>query len=136
MYKCITVAIDIAQLEKGERLLAKAATLLDEEGRIVIVNVVEEVPGYLTIDIPMDLMGQARADANAKLAALRDRLAVDATVEIRQGGPAHEILASAEANKADLIMLASHVPDFSNYFIGATADRIVRHAKCSVLVDR
>ncbi len=46
------------------------------------------------------------------------------------------ILAAAEAHGADLIILASHIPDFSNYFIGATADRVVRHAKCSVLVDR
>ena len=37
---------------------------------------------------------------------------------------------------ADLILIASHVPDFGNYFIGATADRVVRHSKCSVLVDR
>jgi nucleotide-binding universal stress UspA family protein len=33
-------------------------------------------------------------------------------------------------------MIASHIPDIYNYFIGATADRVVRHAKCSVLVDR
>lgn len=136
MYRSIVVAIDIAQMEKGERILEKAATLLDTDGKITIVNVVEEVPGYLTIDIPTDLMGQARTDANARIGALRDKLGFDASIEIRQGGPAHEILASAEANHADLIVLASHVPDFSNYFIGATADRIVRHAKCSVLVDR
>lgn len=41
-----------------------------------------------------------------------------------------------QRHKADLIIIASHTPDFSNYFIGATADRVVRHAKCSVLVDR
>lgn len=136
MYRSIVIAVDIAQMEKGERILEKAATLLDAGGKMTIVNVVEEVPGYLTIDIPTDLMGQARTDANARLGALREKLGLDAAIEIRQGGPAHEILASAEANKADLIVLASHVPDFSNYFIGATADRIVRHAKCSVLVDR
>ncbi len=136
MYQCIVVAVDIAQLEKAERILKKAASLIDPAGRLIIVNVVEEVPGYLAIDIPTDLMGQARLDAKAKLSGLRDTLGLDAVIEIRQGGPAHEILAAAEANKADLIVLASHVPDFSNYFIGATADRVVRHAKCSVLVDR
>ena len=26
--------------------------------------------------------------------------------------------------------------DFSNYFIGSTADRVVRHATCALLVDR
>jgi universal stress protein F len=136
MYSSIIVAIDVAQLGKAERLAAKAAMLVDAGGKITLVNVVEEVPGYLTIDIPTDLMGQARADGQAKLGALRDKLGLDAQIEIRQGAPAHEILAAASANKADLIMLASHVPDFSNYLIGATADRVVRHAKCSVLVER
>jgi universal stress protein F len=136
MYRSIIVAIDVAQLEKAERLAAKAAMLVDAGGKITLVNVVEEVPGYLTIDIPTDLMGQARADGQAKLGALRDKLGLDAQIEMRQGAPAHEILAAASANQADLIMLASHVPDFSNYLIGATADRVVRHAKCSVLVER
>jgi len=136
MYTSIIVAIDVAQLEKAERLAAKAGALIRAGGKITLVNVVEEVPGYLTIDIPTDLMGQARSDGQAKLGALRDKLGLDAQIEMRQGAPAHEILASASANQADLIMLASHVPDFSNYLIGATADRVVRHAKCSVLVER
>ncbi|MBP2547569.1 nucleotide-binding universal stress UspA family protein [Neorhizobium galegae] len=136
MYQSILIAVDVAQLEKAERLIVKAATLVDAGGKITLVNVVEEVPGYLSIDIPADLMGQARADGQAKLTALRDKFGLKAQVEIRQGAPAHEILAAAAANDADLIMLASHVPDFSNYLIGATADRVVRHARCSVLVER
>jgi nucleotide-binding universal stress UspA family protein len=136
MYKSIVVAVDIGQLERAERILQKAATLLDPAGRITLVNVVEEVPGYLTIDIPTDIMGQARTDSLEKLGALKAKVGADAGIEIRQGAPAHEILAAATANQADLIVIASHVPDFSNYLIGATADRVVRHAKCSVLVDR
>lgn len=136
MYKSIIIAIDIGQLERAERLLQKGLSLVDTGGRITLVNVVEELPGYLTIDIPTDIMGEARTDSLARLIALKDKAGADAAVEIRQGAPAHEILAAATAHQADLIMLASHVPDFSNYFIGATADRVVRHAKCSVLVDR
>lgn len=136
MYKSIVVAVDIAQLDKGEHILQKAVTLLDQGGRITLVNVVEELPTYLAIDIPTDLMGAARKDSNEKLQELRDRVAVSATVDVRIGAPAHEILAAAQAYGADLIVLASHKPDFSNYLIGATADRVVRHAKCSVLVDR
>jgi nucleotide-binding universal stress UspA family protein len=136
MYRSIVVAVDIGQLERAERLVQKALSLLDRGGRLTLVNVVEEVPGYLTIDIPTDIMGQARADSLEKLGAMKDRLGADAAIDIRQGAPAHEILACATANNADLVMLASHIPDFSNYLIGATADRVVRHAKCSVLVDR
>lgn len=136
MYKSIVVAIDTAQMERGEQILEKAISLLNADGTLTLVNVVEELPTYLAIDVPTDLMGAARKDANDKLQQLRDRAGIAATVDVRAGAPAHEILAAAQIYGADLIVLASHKPDFSNYLIGATADRVVRHAKCSVLVDR
>lgn len=136
MYSSILVAVDVAQIDRAESILLKAASLVDPQGRITLINVIEEVPGYLTIEIPDDLMSTARADSELRLRSLRDRLGINAGIEIRNGSPAREILTSAEANSADLIIIASHKPDLSNYFIGATADRVVRHAKCSVLVDR
>ncbi len=36
----------------------------------------------------------------------------------------------------DLIVLASHRPDLSDYFVGLNAVRIERLANCSVLVAR
>ena len=57
-------------------------------------------------------------------------------IEISQSAKKREILDVASSEQADLILIASHRPDFTNYLIGATADRIVRHATCSVLVDR
>jgi nucleotide-binding universal stress UspA family protein len=46
------------------------------------------------------------------------------------------ILDVAEQEKADLIVLASHRPDLRDLLIGENAERIVRHARCSVLVVR
>ena len=136
MYHSIIVAVDVSQIDRAENILLKASVLAGPEGRITLVNVIEEVPGYLTIEIPEDLMTTARADSETRLRSLRDRVGVNAGIEIRNGSPARELLTAAEANNADLIIIASHKPDLSNYFIGATADRVVRHAKCSVLVDR
>jgi nucleotide-binding universal stress UspA family protein len=136
MYKKIIVAVDIAQVEKAERVLTKAADLRGRDGTIVLVNVVEELPAYVVSDLSVDMTVQARKDAEDQLLALRDKTGVTADIEIRQGAPAREILAAADRLQADLIIVASHVPDFSNYVIGATADRVVRHAKCSVLIDR
>jgi nucleotide-binding universal stress UspA family protein len=136
MYKKIIVAVDIAQVEKAARVLTKAADLRGRDGAIVLVNVVEELPAYVVSDLSVDMTVQARKDAEDQLLALRDKTGVAADIEIRQGAPAREILAAADRLQADLIIVASHVPDFSNYVIGATADRVVRHAKCSVLIDR
>ena len=136
MYRKIIVAVEIGALANGEMTFRKAASLLDSGGEIILLNVVEDIPTYLGVDIPVDLVENAAKDAEEKLQGLIVSTGIPARVEISHGRPASGILASAEANTADLIILSSHMPDFSNYFIGATADRVVRHAKCSVLVDR
>ncbi|MCX8998500.1 universal stress protein [Rhizobiaceae bacterium BDR2-2] len=136
MFKKIIVPVDVGALEKGEKILAKATSLLDPGGEVVLLNVLEDMPGYLAIDLPVDLMENALNENKAKLVQIKEKVGVPAKVEIRSGAAAREILTSAEENGADLIIVASHTPDISNYFIGATADRVVRHAKCSVLVDR
>ncbi|MBW6421190.1 universal stress protein [Rhizobium sp. XQZ8] len=136
MYRKIIVAVDIAQLDKGERILRRAATLLSDGGIILLINVVEDLPGYLVSDLSVEMTVKARQEAEEMLIALKAKAAVPANIEICQGSPAREILGVAQEEQADLIMIASHVPDLSNYFIGATADRIVRHATCSVLIDR
>jgi universal stress protein F len=136
MYKKIVVPVDMGQLDKGDKILAKAMALLDTSGEILLVNIVETVPSYLTIDLPVDFVDVSVKDAEAKLAELDARLSAGARKVVRAGSPAREILNLAETEGADLIIIASHRPDFTNYLIGATADRVVRHAKCSVLVDR
>ncbi|RYH05725.1 MAG: universal stress protein, partial [Alphaproteobacteria bacterium] len=130
MYKKIVVPVDMGQLDKGEKILAKAQALLDAGGEILLVNVVETVPSYITIDLPIDFIDVSVKDADIKLAELDAKLAAGARKIVRTGSPAREIMDLAATEGADLIIIASHRPDFSNYLIGATADRVVRHAKC------
>ena len=136
MFTKIIVPVDISTLDKGADIFRKAASLLDEGGKIILLHVVEEVPSYLAIDVPADLIENAADEAQDKLVKLRDDTGIDAEIELRSGPPAREILACAKEQGADLIIIASHRPDFSNYLLGSTADRVVRHAVCSVLVRR
>ncbi|MDR6104600.1 universal stress protein F [Agrobacterium larrymoorei] len=136
MYGKILVPVDLSNASKAERAVKKAEALLDQGGQIVLMNVVEDLPGYLAIDVPMDIIENAVKDAKSQLAVLKEKSPHIASTEIRSGAPAREILALAEEIGVDLIIVSSHTPDFTNYFIGSTADRVVRHAKCSVLVDR
>ncbi len=136
MYKKIIVPVDLSQEQKGRKIIEKATALLDEGGEVVLLNVVEEVPGYLAIDLPGDVIDKTRTSATETLKKLRDELCPNGRIEVRVGAPARNILACATDNKADLIIVASHTPDISNYLLGSTADRVVRHAKISVLVDR
>jgi universal stress protein F len=136
MYRKIIVPVEMGQLEKGERILAKATTLLDAGGEIVLTNVVESVPAYVTIELPMDFINQSVTEAETKLAAMNTRHGGGGRVKVVIGSPAREILQLAEEEHADLIIIGSHRPGLANYLIGSTADRVVRHATCSVLVDR
>ncbi|MGA1801074.1 universal stress protein [Rhizobium sp. HT1-10] len=136
MYRKIIVAIDMAALEKAEPALRRAASLLETGGEIIVLNVVEDLTAALIIDLPQDYVAEAIDDARGKLKELCERLEIAAVIEIRAGSPAATILKTAAEAAADLIIVSSHVPDLSNYFLGATADRVVRHAKCSVLVER
>ena len=47
-----------------------------------------------------------------------------------------EILGVAEGAEADLAVIGSHRPATKDYMLGTNAARVVRHARCSVLVAR
>ena len=73
----------------------------------------------------------------------RDRLqAIAATsdlnmeVEVRMGHSHKTILEVADENGVDLIIIGSHQPGMEDFILGSTAAKVVRHAKCSVLVIR
>ena len=136
MYRKIVVPVEMGQLDKGEKILRKAMALLDEGGSLVLLNVAENIPGSLTIDLPANFIEQTVADSEERLKALAQSVGAPAEIMVRVGSPAREIMAVADEVGADLVIIASHRPNFSNYLLGSTADRVVRHATCSVLVDR
>lgn len=138
MYRKIIVAIALGGIEKGEKILRKAASLLDDGGEIIALNVIEDVPSYVAIELPANMVEDVMKDSREQLQALLAAAGVAATVEIGNGPPAKAIISAAESHGADLIIVASHVPDFSNYFIGATADRVcaMPNARCWLTVRR
>lgn len=140
MYNHIIVAVDLAHGEAGKSLLEKAVALADAGGTVRLVHVLEDVPSYIAAELPRDLNDRRNAEAKVELKLLAESVGAGSGVafeaEIRNGAAAGQILQSAEDNGADLIMIASHRPGLSDYFIGSTAARVVRHAQCSVLISR
>ena len=138
MYSNIVVAVDLNHGEAGKALLERAAKLVDPAGTIHILHVLEDVPSYILAELPRDLTERRMADARVELKLLAETAAGGATVEVetRHGAPAAQIIEAADDHGADLIMIASHRPGLSDYFIGSTAARVVRHAPCSVMVLR
>ncbi|MDD7970301.1 universal stress protein [Roseinatronobacter alkalisoli] len=138
MYSTIVIAAALFNEGATTRAaLEKARKLLSPGGKITLVHVIDEVPGYVAAAIPQSHISARRKDVQDQLAAIAAEFS-DIPVEpvIRQGQPSASILGCAQEAGADLIMIASHKPGLSDYFIGSTAARIVRHAQVSVLVTR
>lgn len=136
MYATILVAVDVGHGDLGAELLHRAADLLDEGGTVQLVYVIEDIPAYVMAELPADTIEKRREEAREHLAAIATAAGVEARIDLRSGHAANGILDAARDVGADLIMIASHRPDFRDYFIGSTAARVVRHAPCSVLISR
>jgi len=136
MYQTIVVPIDIAQLSRAPQMLEAARMLLSEGGKIACLNVVQDIPGYVEMAISSDLTPRLSSQAEEQIRTVLSENGIEASVEVRSGHPSQTILAFAEEISADLVVVGSHQPGLEDFFLGSTASRVVRHAKCHVLVQR
>lgn len=139
--KTILVPTDFST-ESRKALRYAAAFAESFSGQLILITVVEP-PTYADVDgFPLVLdFERIKARAEAKLESFWQSEGVDPDlvkrVVIRSGQPFNEIVEEANAQKADLIVIATHgYTGLKHTFLGSTAERVVRHAKCPVLVVR
>ncbi|WP_413720385.1 universal stress protein [Silicimonas sp. MF1-12-2] len=136
MYKNILVAIDPSHGPDQETALHVATQLADDPmSQITAITVLEPIPASVISEVPNDIAERAGALA---LADLRNVVGARSEVKtvLRHGKAGPTIVDYASENGIDCIVLASHKPGLSDYFLGSTASRVVRHAPCSVHVIR
>jgi universal stress protein F len=138
MYSSILRAVDLDEPSSWENA-APAALALSRcfAARLTLTYV---VPGsVLSLQAQWSELGvrQILDSARTRLARLADRCTegVGETC-VTSGSVYGGVLEAAEQCGADLIVLASHRPEMKDYLIGANASRVVRHARCSVMVVR
>ncbi len=136
MYKTILVPIDLAHPEKGKPMIKLARRLGREDARIMLINVIEDVPAFVSSQLPVGLTEKIHKTAGEELKAIANAAGIKPDYEVGAGRANNAILDIAEQQGADLIIIGSHKPGFQDYLLGSTAARVVRHAKCSVLVSR
>jgi nucleotide-binding universal stress UspA family protein len=77
------------------------------------------------------------ATERLQLAGRRVRNLCDLSERVETGSAWRAILRVAEETDADLIVLGAHAPGVvGRFFFGSTANQVVRHAPCPVLVVR
>lgn len=136
MYDTILVPIELSHKHSGVNAIKIAKNLTKDGGEIILLNVMADIPAYVEVVIPKDLLNESKERVLAELTKIAKDEGIDSNVELRSGHAADSILRVADSHNVDLIIIASHQPGLSDYFLGSTAARVVRHARCPVLVDR
>jgi len=136
MYKTILVPIDMAHVAEGKAIIDIAAKNAAEDTKIILLNVVEDIPTWAAVEIPKDIIDKSLESTQTNLRAIATASGIKMDVEVRTGHSYNTILDVAKEKRVDLIIVASHRPGLQTYFLGSTAAKVVRHADCSVLVVR
>lgn len=130
------IPIDTAHLKEGNNIIKLARAQGDKDTRFVLINVVEDIPGWVTAQLPSNVIDKSKQYAHDQLKTLAKGIKNKVDIDVRIGSAYRSILEAAEDMEVDLIIIASHKPGVQDYFLGSTAAKVVRHARCSVLVVR
>ncbi len=136
MFKRIVIPIALSQIDKAQPMLQAARQLGGDDAHVVLMSVVEDIPTYVAAELPGGFLDRAKTNAHDALSKIAQEAGLDAEIVVRSGQPSAGILGTAKEKNADAIIIASHQPGLSDYLLGSTAHRVVRHAKCAVLVLR
>lgn len=135
MYKRILVPVVFDDGHDTPASFDIARTLAAEDAKFTVLHVMEITPGYVSSQIPEEILVNCRKELDDLLQKAALSLP-GATPTMAHGKPGRVIVDTANDLGIDCIVMASHEPGLENLIIGSTADWVVRHAHCSVHVIR
>lgn len=139
MYSSILVAVDLDEPSSWRKSVPTALAISKCFGaKVGLVHVVSDI--LLAVEAEWSALALRRVleTTRARLAGLANELTADGEIQahVATGKVFRGVLEVAEQEKADLVVLASHRPEIKDFLIGENAERVVRHARCSVMVVR
>ena len=135
MYENILVPVSFEENRDSTGALEVAEAIRSETGKITLLHVMEEVPGYALTYVPPDFHDSAQKAIAEELSKIAGEMA-NTEIRVVDGHSGRTIVDYAEENGVDCIVIASHRPGMQNLLLGSTATQVVRHAKCAVHVLR
>ena len=139
MYSSILIAVDLDEPSSWEKSVPTALALSRcFPAKVALVHVVPDSLLALQAQWSGLALREIVESTRIRLAKLADECTEGVEVEkyVATGSVYGGILEAAEHYDTDLIVLASHRPEMKDYLLGANASRVVRHARCSVMVVR
>jgi nucleotide-binding universal stress UspA family protein len=128
--------------DSSHEAMLRTADLVRPGARITLLHTVE-LPGTWSMDVPVISFQETYRSGAEKLLAtwvndLKTRVDVPVNGVVRLGNPAGETLNALDADKSyDLVIMGSHGrTGIKRALLGSVAERVVRHARCPVLISR
>lgn len=143
--KTILVPTDFSEF--SDKAVQQAADIAEQNNaKVYLLHVVDKLQ-QCAIDycIPLETMMKVQSDsekeATKKMQDEADKILksrkIDVVFDVKSGVPFEEILKEQQERKADLIVIASHGrTGILKTLIGSVAERVMREAKCPVLLVR
>jgi len=141
MTKHVLLPVDPDEPSTWERALPEAIAEAKQRGATLhLMTVVPSFGSSIVANyFPKDFEASAIADAEKQLTALAAKEVpsdLPHQVLVAHGRIHQEIVDTAKAVKADLIVMASHKPVWSDSFLAPNAAQVLQHTSISVLVVR
>ena len=137
MYSKIMTPVDLAHVDKLQRALTCAADLAAHYGaELVYVGVTAETPGPLghnpaEYGEKLQQFAADQAKAHGITASAHAVAAHDPAVDLDS-----TLIGAIDAIGADLVVMQSHIPNFTDYIWPSNGGTLAGHAKVSVMLVR
>jgi len=135
MHRHILIPVALDHGDVVPQKLTAARALLADGGKITLLTVLEDVPSFVAEFVTVKQENHVSARVKAALDELADGDPAIST-DVAKGKSGVQITAYARAHGVDLIIVGSHHPTATDYFLGSTAARVARRAPCSVYILR
>ena len=136
MYKKVLVPLADDASPRTDAALEVAKAILAPDGVVVVLHVIEEVPGYVASYIPAETRKRLHDDVAKMMEEIAARGGPNVSARVETGHGGATIVERAVADGFDCIVISSHRPELQDVVFGSTAAYVVRHAPCAVHVLR
>ena len=140
MYNKVLIPMDLEHEDMFPKAVALAQQLIgDEAGEIHGVYVDQNLVHHGNFSLSEETIKQAQEDMKKQVKSLFKKYVPEhlrGKCRVRGGVVYDTVLEEADKVKPEAIIVAAGRPGFSSYLLGSNAEKILRHAHCSVFVIR
>jgi len=137
VFKKIMTPVDLAHLKDLQRALQCTADLARHyDAEVVFVGVTAPTPSSVAhtpeeYGRKLDAFAREQSETHGISASAQTVIGHDPTTDVDDA-----LLRATRDTGADLVVMASHMPNVLDYIWPSNGGKIAEHAKCSVLVVR